>query len=43
MQELDPRWSLYSPFVSSIVQAGEHLGAPMDGLLVKVCIDKHLL
>ena len=43
MQELDPSWSLYSPFVSSIVQAGEHLGAPMDGLLVKVGIDKHLL
>ncbi len=43
MQLIDPSWSLYSPFVSSIVQAGEHLGAPMDGLLVKVGIDKHHL
>lgn len=43
MQELNPSWSLYSPFLSSIIQAGEALGAPMDALLVKVGIDKHLL
>lgn len=43
MQKLNSSWSLYSPFVNSIVQAGSHLGAPMDALLVKVGIDKHLL
>ncbi len=43
MQELDPNWSLHSSVVSSIIQAGEHLGAPVGALLVKVGIDKHLL
>jgi len=43
MQEPNPNWSLYSTMVSAIVQAGEHLGAPVDALLVKVGIDKHLL
>ncbi|WP_170287323.1 helix-turn-helix transcriptional regulator [Halioglobus maricola] len=43
MQELNPSWSVYSPFVSSIVQAGESLGVPIDTLLVKAGIDKHLL
>ncbi|AQA19239.1 AraC family transcriptional regulator [Halioglobus japonicus] len=43
MHELNPNWSVYSPFVSSIVQAGESLGAPMDTLLIKAGIDKHLL
>ena len=43
MQELNPSWTLYSAFVSSITQAGDHLGAPMDALLIKVGIDKHLL
>ncbi|MBL4673216.1 MAG: AraC family transcriptional regulator ligand-binding domain-containing protein [Arenicella sp.] len=43
MQELDPNWSLYSPMVSSIIQAGEYLGAPVGALLIKVGIDKHLL
>ncbi len=43
MQQLDSNWSIYSPLVSSIVQAGEQLGAPVDALLKKVNIDKQLL
>jgi AraC-like DNA-binding protein len=43
MQELDPNWSLYSSMVSSIVQAGEYLGAPVDALLLKADINKNLL
>jgi len=43
MQEPNPNWSLYSPIVSSIIQAGEHLNAPVDALLIKVGIDRRLL
>ncbi|NIB43350.1 AraC family transcriptional regulator [Pseudomaricurvus alkylphenolicus] len=42
MEVPNPNWSVYSTYVEAIVQAGEHLGAPVDALLIKVGIDKHL-
>ncbi len=43
MQQLNSNWSVFSSLGTAVVQAGEHLGAPVDALLIKAGIDKRLL
>ena len=43
MQEIDPGWSVFGTFASSVVQAGEQLDAPVESLLEATGIEQQLL